>query len=273
MAQFVEATILSIVSQRYPNLEYIVVDGGSTDGTLEIIKKYEKRLALWISERDDGMYHAIQKGFAHSTGEIMGWLNSDDILHPHALFVLARCFRAPEVNWVQGLNTVIDSNGYVVRTCKPFNTSRYAFLCHGHLTANGMREFGTLQQESTFWRRSLWVTSGGLDTSYKYAGDFALWMSFFRREQLYLVDSLIGAFRKRSGQLSGINGKRYIEETKQCVRREMSLLTPPERMRVKRFRFYESSRSAIIKRMGAFIDRAYRDNVRDGGRYLAIDEM
>lgn len=78
--EFLEKTILSVLSQGYPNLEYIVIDGGSTDGSVEIIKKYEKDLAFWMSEPDEGMYHVIKKGFEHSTGEIMAWINSDDII-------------------------------------------------------------------------------------------------------------------------------------------------------------------------------------------------
>jgi glycosyltransferase involved in cell wall biosynthesis len=81
-AQFLDATVQSILSQNYPNLEYIIIDGGSTDGSLEIIKKYEKHLHFWCSEPDAGQYDAINKGFAHSTGEIMAWLNSDDMYCP-----------------------------------------------------------------------------------------------------------------------------------------------------------------------------------------------
>ncbi len=79
--QYLEQTILSVIGQNYPNLEYIIIDGGSTDNSIEIIKKYERYLAYWVSEKDKGHYHAVQKGFDKSTGEIMSWLNSDDILH------------------------------------------------------------------------------------------------------------------------------------------------------------------------------------------------
>ena len=78
-AQFIEETILSVLNQNYPNLEYIIIDGGSTDGSVDIIKKYADKIAYWVSEKDSGMYDAINKGFGKSTGEILAWINSDDI--------------------------------------------------------------------------------------------------------------------------------------------------------------------------------------------------
>ena len=87
-AGFLEETILSVIGQNYPDLEYIIVDGGSTDGSIDIIKKYEKQLAYWVTEPDKGLYHALQKGFERSTGEVMGWINSDDKLHPGSLSVI-----------------------------------------------------------------------------------------------------------------------------------------------------------------------------------------
>src|SRR5690606_11897786 len=106
-----EEAIRSVLDQRYPNLEYIIIDGGSTDGSVDIIRKYETHLAYWVSEPDNGMYHAIQKGFQMSSGEIMGWLNSDDRLHTNSLFTLAEIFsQFSDVNWVQGIPTVIDES-------------------------------------------------------------------------------------------------------------------------------------------------------------------
>src|SRR6202165_4011654 len=87
-ARYIEQTILSVISQQYPNLEYFIVDGGSTDGTLDIIRKYERQLSGWTSERDSGMYDALNRGFARSTGEIMGWISATDMMHTRSFFVV-----------------------------------------------------------------------------------------------------------------------------------------------------------------------------------------
>jgi len=102
-ARYVEDTICSILNQGYPNLEYFVVDGASTDGTQAIIRRYERELAGWISEPDKGVYDALNKGFAMSTGEIMGWLNASDMLHTKGLFVVGSVFAdLQEVEWITG---------------------------------------------------------------------------------------------------------------------------------------------------------------------------
>ena len=102
--QFLEETIRSVLLQGYPDLEYIIIDGGSTDDTLKVIQRYESLLAYWISEKDEGMYNAINKGFSIATGEIMAWLNSDDKYTPWALNVIGDIFRKlSEVEWVTSL--------------------------------------------------------------------------------------------------------------------------------------------------------------------------
>jgi len=105
-ARYLEAAIRSALSQQYPNLEYIIVDGGSTDGSIDIIRKYESQLRLWMSESDRGMYDAINKGFARSTGELMGWISATDLLHPGSLSVVGGVFRRfPKVEWITGRPT------------------------------------------------------------------------------------------------------------------------------------------------------------------------
>ncbi|NVO00781.1 MAG: glycosyltransferase, partial [Geobacteraceae bacterium] len=110
--RFLEKTILSVLDQGYPNLEYIVIDGGSTDESVEIIKKYADRLTYWVSEPDRGQSHAINKGFERATGEIFGWLNSDDWYHPGALQAVAEAFAAnPDVGAVVGAGEMVDEEG------------------------------------------------------------------------------------------------------------------------------------------------------------------
>ena len=113
-AQFLEETIRSILLQGYPNLEYIIMDGGSTDGSVAIIKKYSPWLANWVSEKDKGQSHAINKGWQQAKGDIIGWLNSDDLLKPDALNQTARAFASDKVDFTYGMTELIDENGKVL---------------------------------------------------------------------------------------------------------------------------------------------------------------
>ena len=114
--KYLEETIRSILGQGYPNLEYILVDGGSTDGTVEIIRRYEKQVTCWFRQEGTGVYAALNQGFARSTGEIMGWLNSSDMLHVDGLFVVGSVFAAlREVEWITGRPTGFGTNGMGVR--------------------------------------------------------------------------------------------------------------------------------------------------------------
>lgn len=210
-ADYLEATILSVLNQDYPNLEYIIVDGGSTDGTLEIIKRYEGRLAHWISEPDSGMYDALNKGLQLSTGEIMGWINSDDLLLANSFSSLSKIFSdVKEVNWVQGLNSFIDLDGNLIFTKHPKPFSFLKFL---------VGEYQWIQQESTFWRRSLWEKSGGyVSQDLKLAGDFELWFRFSQYDKLYNISVPLGAWRKRVGQLSSSFYQQYLDEANSVLK-------------------------------------------------------
>jgi glycosyltransferase involved in cell wall biosynthesis len=205
--QYLEETILSVLNQNYPNLEYILIDGGSTDNSVDLIKKYEHKLSYWVSEKDEGVYHAIQKGFERSTGDIMGWLNSDDMLHRNSLFAVAELLNIDGVEWIQGLPTSFDEYGRTVGVSAFKQWSRMSYLLH---------DYEWIQQESTYWKRSLWEKSGGsMSFDYKYAGDLELWNRFFNYSKLYSAPCLIGGFRlRKSGQLSQTNISQYLEEVK-----------------------------------------------------------
>lgn len=237
MDQYLEDTIKSIVDQGYPNLEYIIIDGGSTDRSVEIIKKYEPHLSYWISEPDQGMYEAIQKGFERSSGEIMGWLNSDDMLHPNSLFTMASLFtQFPSIKWLQGLPTFYDKTGKTVSVANLRKWSKYQYY---------QKEFKWIQQESTYWRRSLWEQAGQqLDTDLKYAGDLELWTRFFRFAQLYCTNALIGGFRVRLGEQLSSNMEAYLDEANSVINKEINSLSEDDskvlkliqkRKRIKRF--------------------------------------
>lgn len=215
-AGFIERTMKSVIDQNYPNLEYVVIDGNSTDGSQDIISKYRQNLSGYISEPDMGHSDALNKGFAMTTGDIMGWINSDDILLPGSLTAIGEFFaKYPEVEWVTGQPTVVEEDG----TWKLHNLrkwSRVRFL-------NG--NYRWIQQESTFWRRSLWDRAGGgLSRDIDLAVDFELWVRFFRHAELYTYQLPLGSFRYREGQRSTAFRERYEAEALSVIQKEAANL-------------------------------------------------
>lgn len=218
--QFLEETIQSVLTQQYLNLEYVVIDGGSSDNSVEIIRKYENSLTYWVSESDQGQYDAINKGFAHTTGEIMAWLNSDDKYCPWALSVVADIFSAyPEVEWITSVHPVSwNERGQAVAVDFTGGFSRRSFYKGGNFPGKGSHGRRWIQQESTFWRRSLWERAGGrLDTSLKVAADFELWARFYGQAELYGVSALLGGFRKHGNQLSVHHRQQYMDEAGRTI--------------------------------------------------------
>ena len=194
--RYIEQTIQSVISQQYPNLEYFIVDGGSTDGTLDVIRKYERELSSCTSAPDKGMYDALNRGFGRSSGGIMGWISATDMLHTGSLFVVGSVFKAlPEVEWITARPTGFSDEGMAVAVSRGLKRwSRWRFLA-------GSNRY--IQQESTFWRRSLWERAGKhVDASRREGSDFELWARFFRYARLYSVDALIGGFRVHPDSLS-----------------------------------------------------------------------
>jgi len=222
---FLEQTILSVLDQAYPNLEFIIIDGGSSDGSKEIISKYEDRLHYWVSEKDEGMYHAINKGFSRSTGDIMCWINSDDVLWQNSLSYIAEVFSENNnIHWLQGYPSVIDEDGNLLYQREP------VALKHDFYKLKFVKDCAFIQQESTFWSRELWEKSDGrLNTQYRLAADFDLWMQFFHHARLYCSHRQLAAFRKRSGQQSA-DQETYIKEALESVATHKKKLTIKERL-------------------------------------------
>lgn len=214
-AQYLESTIQSVLTQGYPNLEYVIIDGGSTDGSIDIIRRYESQLAYWTSEPDQGQYDALNKGFTRTTGEIMAYINSDDMYTRWAFAIVADIFATlPEVDWLTTLCPLFwDSAGRAVRVERLRGFSRQGFLRGEHLPKGRWYTSGLIQQESTFWRRSLWERSGGrFDASLALAGDFELWARFFQHADVYGVPTPLGGFRRHGVQKSAHHLEKYYTE-------------------------------------------------------------
>ncbi|HXB02121.1 MAG TPA: glycosyltransferase family 2 protein [Opitutaceae bacterium] len=203
-APFLAATLDSVLGQNYPQLDYVVVDGGSTDGSRDLIVSRSSRLGWWCSEPDSGLYAALNKGFARTTGEIMGWLNSDDLHFPWTLRTVGEIFaRFPEIDWLSSLApSTWSPEGHSLGVTSIEGFSRTAFLDGGYLPG-GTHHYGWIPQESTFWRRSLWEKAGSrLDASLRLAGDFELWARFYQHAELTGTPSPLAGFRTHAGQKS-----------------------------------------------------------------------
>ncbi|MGH7243090.1 MAG: glycosyltransferase family 2 protein [Phycisphaerales bacterium] len=204
--RWLKAAIESVTGQGYPRLEYFVIDAGSTDNSVEVLKLVAG-LSGWVSEPDGGQSDGINKGFARTTGEIMGWLNSDDQLMPGALHCVARWFQNhPDVDVVYGHRVIVDANGDEVgRWILPRHRGA-AFLWGDYIP-----------QETMFWRRSLWNRVGGrIDTDFQFAMDWELILRFHRAGAKFCrIPHTLGAFRTHPQQKSiaaiGSVGQREFE--------------------------------------------------------------
>jgi len=185
-ARFLEFTIRSVLEQDYPNLEYILVDGGSTDGSVDIIHRYADRLAWWVSEKDNGQTDAINKGFARAKGDVLAWLNSDDTYQPHAVAEAVEFLRShPEVGMVYGDTNFINESGRVIGRFPAAQTD-YKRLQRGYVH---------IPQQASFWLAGLWRKVGPLDPSFYFAMDYDLWVRLARVSKLYYHPRLWANFR------------------------------------------------------------------------------
>ncbi|NMG19079.1 glycosyltransferase family 2 protein [Brasilonema bromeliae] len=177
-APFLKMTLESILNQDYPNLEYIVIDGGSTDGSVDILRQYDKQLTYWVSEPDQGQTDALNKGFLRATGDILCWLCSDDLFESWTLKEVAQFFQDnPQARVVYGDSTWIDVEGQPLRIKKELPFNRFIFL-YSH---------NFIPQPSTFWRRDLYEEVGGLNSEFDLAMDADLWMRFSEVTDFYHV--------------------------------------------------------------------------------------
>jgi len=187
---FLEETIQSVLSQTYPNIEYIIVDGGSSDGSVEIIQKYADRLAWWVSERDRGQTDAINKGFARAKGEILAWLCSDDLYKPETVAeAVSFLQKNPDVAMVYGDANYIDEKGNVIGKYHARQTD-YKRLLQGHVN---------IAQPSAFWRTDIWQKVGPLDIEIRNGMDYDLWVRISKIAPILYVPRLWADYRLHIG--------------------------------------------------------------------------
>ncbi|MBK9925620.1 MAG: glycosyltransferase [Anaerolineales bacterium] len=196
-ARFIEATMQSVLTQDYPRIEYLVVDGGSNDGTVDVIKKYDGRggvlpsnsgsgITWWVSEKDKGQTDAINKGFAKATGDILAWLNSDDTYAPGAISASVKYLQEhPEVGMVYGDCNFINEQGNVIGQ---FNSAQTDY----HLLRQG---YVHIPQQTMFFRKELWEQVGPLDPSFYFAMDYDLWTRIAARSEIKYVPQTWANFR------------------------------------------------------------------------------
>lgn len=184
-ADFLEATIQSVLSQDYPNLEYYIMDGGSTDGSVEIIQKYAGQLAGWVSEKDRGQADAVNKGFHLAKGSVVAWVNSDDYYLPGAVSAAVACLeRSPDVGLVFGDVVSVNAAG------QPFNVMTY-----GPWGLDELMQFNIIGQPAVFMRRDALERAGYLDISYHYMLDHHLWLRIAQQAPMCYVPQRWAAAR------------------------------------------------------------------------------
>ena len=203
---FIEETILSILNQNYPNLEYIIIDGGSTDNTVEIIKKYEKHLKYWVSEKDSGQANAINKGLKYCSGEIFNWLNSDDYLEPDSLYKIATAFDDEKVQMVAGKVRNFSSNGEEL-------------IQNQYLSADGLmcwKPNVKFVQPGVWMRRELLEKAGGIDENFHFAFDWDLYIRYlYHFPVVKEIPTLLVHFRlHENSKTESLSDRFTIEERK-----------------------------------------------------------
>jgi glycosyltransferase involved in cell wall biosynthesis len=256
---YLEATFKSVIAQDYPNLEWFVVDGGSKDNSVDLIKKYEKHFAWWISEKDRNHPHALNKGYERATGEIFCFVNSDDTLRPGALHFVAEEFKKPNTDWVVGWATYFQDNGeeweYIV---KPTNRPIDYFL------------HNPIPQISSFWRTEAYKKAGPFTEKFLWGFDYEYWMRlyFVAGYRPRVVRRCLGEFRLQPNSKSVSKPENYAPDFEGIHNEYSKYLSPQEIRQWHRERKKKQGQAKITK---AWQTLKTRD--KKAGRAMALEAV
>lgn len=221
---FIEATIISVLSQNYPKLEYIVADGGSTDNTLIVLEQYSGKLH-WYSKKDKGQTDAINVAMRMATGDVVAYLNADDILLPGSLLMVAEIFaQRKNIQWLTGQCRIINENGKNIRSLITLykNLLLYSRSYRGLLVTN------YISQPATFWRKSLLDICGLLDEDLHYVMDYEYWLRLYSKYPPLFLPEYLAFFRVQRNSKTTRKGHSsiYIDEEKNIIQRYTSSYLP-----------------------------------------------
>jgi len=249
-AQFLERTIISVLNQNYPNLEYIIIDGGSTDESSRIIRSYEEHLTYWVSEPDAGQSDALNKGFARATGKILAWLNSDDLYLPKALFKAAHTFvKNPNAAVVYGDYILIDAND-VCTALRRQPSFDYQIFLHA---------YGIVPQPASFFNSEAFFNVGGIDSGFDYVMDYDLLLRLAQYGKIVHIREYLAAFRFHSTSKTVAEKHRFSAEHRRALLKNIG--RNPSRSALRVLHSYHRIRSYLCKlREGCILSRFGKDD-------------
>ena len=213
MAAYLGETIQSVRDNLAPGDEYIVVDGGSTDGSVELIRQHEAAITQWISEPDEGYPDALAKGFARASGDVLCWINAGDVLLSGTLAKVRELFAAGDADLIFGDDFYIDEKSRVIRYSRGFVKDLAASMLYGGWTP---------LQDACFWTRAIYNRVGGIDPKLRFAADYDLFLRMARAGRVRHVPLAFSAFRRHPGQKSISSANAYASEREQVRRREIN---------------------------------------------------